>query len=159
MQAKIYPIVECENGRLSILARPRGGDWLEEEVTSWRKQRIDVVVSLLERTEVEDLNLELEEAICTRTGIEFISFPIADRGVPNSHEKTIELANELLTKLFEGKSIGFHCRMGIGRSGLIVACVLVASGVTPEIAWQTIEKARGCSVPDTDEQRLWVGEE
>lgn len=156
MRAKIYPIVECDNGRLSILARPRGGDWLEGEVDSWREQGINIVVSLLEQTEIEELALEQESEICTRAGIEFLSFPIADRSVPLSQGKTTELANQLLTKLFEGKSIGFHCRMEIGRSGLIVASVLVASGINPEVAWQTIEKARGCPVPDTNEQREWV---
>jgi len=44
--------------------------------------RIDTVVNLLEPDEVKELELEDEAAICRECGIELISFPIPDRGVP-----------------------------------------------------------------------------
>ena len=49
-----------------------------------------------------------------------------------------------------------HCRQGIGRSGLLTACLLIASGATPEMAFQRISAVRGCPVPETMEQREWV---
>jgi hypothetical protein len=39
---------------------------------------------------------------------------------------------------------------------LVAACVLASLGHTVESAWQSIQKARRMSVPDTPEQRLWV---
>lgn len=45
---------------------------------------------------------------------------------------------------------------GIGRSGLMAAGVLIQLGITADMAWQRISKARGISVPDTDEQKQWV---
>ena len=55
-----------------------------------------------------------------------------------------------------GHSIGVHCRMGIGRSSLLLAALLVRSGTSPEDAFQLISAARGLPVPDTDEQRQWL---
>jgi hypothetical protein len=53
-------------GQLAISARPRGGDWLDEEIISWRRAGIDVIVSLLEPAEAADLNLG-NEAITKRS--------------------------------------------------------------------------------------------
>jgi protein-tyrosine phosphatase len=46
--------------------------------------------------------------------------------------------------------------MGIGRSALLAACVLVGQGLTTEAAFERISKARGTKVPDTEEQIQWV---
>jgi hypothetical protein len=44
---------------------------------------VDLVISLLEREEVSDLGLQREAELCRASGIEFVSFPIPDRGVPD----------------------------------------------------------------------------
>jgi protein-tyrosine phosphatase len=62
----------------------------------------------------------------------------------------------LANLLKEGRGVVVHCRQGVGRSALIAACVLVLSGVSVNKAFELIENARGCSVPDTEEQRKWV---
>jgi hypothetical protein len=36
------------------MARPRAGDWLDDEISGWRAQRIDIIISLLEQEEVSD---------------------------------------------------------------------------------------------------------
>jgi hypothetical protein len=47
MRTELYWVEGPWSGRLAIMPRPRGGDWLEEEIQSWRRSGIDVVVSLL----------------------------------------------------------------------------------------------------------------
>ena len=49
MQVRIYWIDDFESGRLGIMPRPRGGDWLEDEIRSLKVSGVDAVVSLLER--------------------------------------------------------------------------------------------------------------
>ena len=88
--------------------------------------------------------------------MEFISFPIPDRGVPRSGREAAALARTLAARLGEGKAVAVHCRAGIGRSSLIAACTLVCSGSDPDTAFDSIGKARGLRVPDTDGQRDWV---
>lgn len=58
----------------------------------------------------------------------------------------------------EGKSIGIHCRAGIGRSSLIAACVMIHLGFTSSNALSLISESRQLKVPDTIEQEKWVGE-
>lgn len=80
---KVFWVPGPWRGKLGILPRPRGGDWLGDETKAWREVRIDVVVSLLEPGEQVQLALEGEAAAATASGVEFRPFPIPDRGVPD----------------------------------------------------------------------------
>mgnify|MGYP001559862623 FL=1 len=73
MPAKVFWVPGPWRGRLGLLPRPRGGDWLGDETTAWREAGIDVVVSLLQREEEEQLVLESEAAAASASGIEFRS--------------------------------------------------------------------------------------
>lgn len=142
--------------RLAVLPRPRGGDWLQDEIRSLRASGVDVLVSLLTREEVAELDLMDEPRCCAVSGIEFISFPFLDRGIPASIHDVLALVRRLATLMAAGKGLAIHCRQGVGRSALVAACVLVTLGDRPETAFDRIAKARGRSVPDTPEQRDWV---
>lgn len=156
MGADVYWIEGPWPGRLAIVPRPRGGDWLEDEVRSWGNHGLSEIVSLLTADEVTEFELDQEERWCRAHGIWFRSFAIPDRGVPTSVDGFTHLIQELERELSAGKKIGLHCRQGIGRSALIAAVLLVSAGDDPEAAWESIGKVRGCRVPDTIEQRNWV---
>lgn len=142
-------------GRMAITARPRGNDWLDAEVDAWKAAGLDLIVSLLESSEISELGLGREADLCRSRGIDFISFPIPDRGVPQP-DQAAQMARVLAARLRGGRSIAIHCRAGIGRSSLIAACTLTFCGIAPERAFTLIKAARGVDVPDTDEQRDWV---
>ena len=154
--SRLYWINLRAPGRIAIMARPRAGDWLKSEINDWRDLGIDVVVSLLEQEEISELALQHEAALCRALGIDFISCPIPDRGVPESRPKILRLARSLVASVQDGRSIAIHCRAGIGRSSLMAACLMICSGVGAEEAFELIREARGLSVPDTDAQRDWV---
>ncbi|MEW6545143.1 MAG: protein-tyrosine phosphatase family protein [Nitrospirota bacterium] len=117
---------------------------------------MNTLVSFLEPGEEAELDLVKEAELCRTNGIEFYSFPIADRGVPASRDKTLNLLRELEHRLTAGKTVGIHCRQGIGRSAVIAACLLIATGETADTAFERISHVRGLPVPETAEQREWV---
>jgi protein-tyrosine phosphatase len=143
-------------GRLAIAARPRGGDWLEDEATGWRGAGLDVVISLLEEQEAAELELAHERDIVESRNVHFISFPIPDRGVPASTSDALSLLRVVTDALERGKNVGLHCRQGIGRSGLLAAGALVTSGVPVEKALDVVSAARGRTVPETPAQLQWI---
>ena len=156
MKTDIFWIPGPWRGRLAIAARPRGGDWLNDEAEGWRRAGLDVVVSLLEDDEAAQFDLLDERQAAEYRGISFISFPIPDRGVPVSTREAVSLMARIAAELDAGKTVAVHCRQGIGRSGLIAAGVLVTSGKSPKEAIQTVSSARGVAVPETLEQRRWT---
>jgi protein-tyrosine phosphatase len=141
---------------MAIVPRPRGGDWLRVDVEEMKAEGIDVLVSLLKPEEAAELGLADEAGACERVGIEFVSLPVPDRGLPEDAQKFIAVAEDLRARIEAGRSIGIHCRAGIGRSSLLAAAILVLSGSSPGDAWTKITKARGLPVPDTAEQRRWL---
>ncbi len=112
-------------GRLAISTRPRGGDWLEDEIRGWRSAHVDSVVSLLEKDEEKQLELDEEGQVAEANGIHFISFPIADRGVPMSIPSAVSLLRSVNQALERGENVAVHCRQGIGRAALIAAGTLM----------------------------------
>jgi protein-tyrosine phosphatase len=152
----IYWIDASVGGRLAIMARPRAGDWLDTEIAEWKEAGVEVIVSLLEIAEVNDLGLQEEAPLCRSIGIELISFPIPDRGVPESNRRAAELAGNISAHLCAGRIVAIHCRAGIGRSSVVAACVLIRGGMDADEALSLIAAARGVNVPDTDEQREWL---
>jgi protein-tyrosine phosphatase len=156
MKADLFWIPGPWRGRLAIVSRPRGGDWLGDEVASWRRSGIHVAVSLLEDGESAQLQLAQEAEVARVNGIDFISFPIPDRGVPDSAPLVLPLLKKVVGALERGKNVAVHCRQGVGRSGMIAAGVLVSSGAGAEEAIDAVTKARGVPVPETPAQLEWL---
>lgn len=82
MRVKIYWIEGITSGRLGITARPRGGDWLEDEITSLRQSEADVVVSLLEREEAAELGIEGEAGLLRDARARLHFLPHSRQGRP-----------------------------------------------------------------------------
>lgn len=143
-------------GRLAITGRPRGGEWLGDEARALRQAGVDVLVSLLERNESEQLGLADEAGTAEANGLRFIPFPIPDRDVPASTMDSLALISNLGRALEAGSNVAVHCRQSVGRAGLIAAAVLAASGLDPERAIVIVSQTRGETVPETPEQRAWL---
>ena len=142
--------------RLAIVPRPRGGDWLESEVSQMKRAGVDVLVSMLQPDEATELGLSAEAEVCAAGGIEFRSFPIPDRETPPSTASLAKLVEELRAEVHVGRSVAVHCRASIGRSSLLLAELLTAEGHTPDDAFRRLSMARGLQVPDTPDQVRWV---
>lgn len=156
MSTKLYWADGRWPGRLALAARPRGDDWLEDEIADWRRQGVDTVASLLTAEEEKDFGLSAEERHVRAQGMRFVSFPIPDREVPDSDAKVAAALEKLDADLSSGKNVVVHCRQGIGRTGLMAAGLLIMKGLNPEAAIKRLTAARGTPVPETAAQRRWI---
>jgi protein-tyrosine phosphatase len=158
MNPRLYWIDGPWPGKLAISARPRGGDWLEDEISGWRRAGVDAIVSLLTPPENKDLQLSEESRLAQAHGLRFVSLPIEDRSVPPSWEDALSVIAKASEMLLQGKNVAVHCRQGIGRSGILAAALLIKSGSTPGDALTQISGVRGLAVPETSEQMAWIQE-
>ena|SRR5664279_359475 len=156
MSTKLYWITGPRPGKLAMAARPRGGDWLEDELRDWQNAGVNTVLSLLTSDEEKDLDLTAESPTAKREGLKFLLLPIPDRQVPTSLSQVAPVLDDLDADLASGKNAVIHCRQGVGRSGMIAACLLVMRGTDPGSAVIELERVRGTSIPETVEQRLWI---
>ncbi|BAJ26902.1 MULTISPECIES: tyrosine phosphatase [Kitasatospora] len=155
MRPTLFTIDRPGPGRLSTMARPRGGDWLAEEMAGLAAAGVDELVSALTPAECAELGLTAEAECARAAGLRFTSVPIPDLSVPAPAE-VLPVVDGLARRLAAGGHVVLHCRAGIGRSSLLAASVLIRSGADPDDAWARIGRARGLAVPDTAEQRAWT---
>lgn len=156
MRATIYSIKEAAPSRIAIVARPRGGDWLCDELSALSREGIDVLVSMLTQEEANELGLHRESEECEAAAIKFVNLPIPDRSVPLDRDSFLRSVEDLAEMVRTGRFLGVHCRASIGRSSVLAISVLMQLGWDADKAFHAVESARGCSIPDTPEQRLWV---
>ncbi len=96
--------------------------------------------------------------------IEYLRKPIRDHGLPEKREHMMEILDCLHDELRSGRRVYVHCRAGIGRTGMVVGCLLVERGLTGERAldelatlWQQSERSKlWPSVPETVAQTDYV---
>jgi protein-tyrosine phosphatase len=155
MRPTTYEVATIGAGKLSVMAKPVGGDWANKEFTGLRQLSIDHVVSLLEAIEQAEVGLTEEESLCNKHGMRYTSFPIIDREVPEK-KSALDLAAALHQDLLSGEHIVIHCRAGVGRTGVIASVLLILAGYSSAEALHLVSFARGVLVPDTDEQDRWV---
>ncbi|WP_093443129.1 tyrosine-protein phosphatase [Variovorax sp. 770b2] len=155
-ETTIHWVQDITPHRLGLMARPRGGESLCEEIASWQRASVGMVVSLLESHEIRELELREEASLCAERGIAFRQFPIPDRSTPRSQREVRALIAELTAELASARSVAIHCRAGIGRTGLIAGCVLHALGVPEKDIFRLLSRSRGVAMPDTTEQADWV---
>ena len=156
MRPDAYNVCAPARGELYIMPRPRSGEWLTEELSGLRTLGIELIVSLLEVSEAYELGLAEEEAEFRALGGQFVQFPIEDRSLPANRMAFSELVVRLRDCLREGESVAVHCRAGIGRSGTLVSCVLIALGCSPAVAISQVSQARGLGIPDTPAQTQFI---
>jgi len=147
----MYEIIPCPQGRLAIMPRPRGGDWLKGEMASLKNTGVTDLVSMLTPEEEVELLLQDEEKICAEIGLGFHRHPVPDHSVP-AQPAFDEFVTSLLPRLTAGGFMAIHCRAGIGRSAVAIAALLQRLGVSAPDALALISHARGWDVPETDEQ-------
>lgn len=97
-------------------------------------------------------------------GIEYRRFPIVDHGVPQQREQMAEILRCLQQVLRGSRPAYLHCRAGIGRTGMVIGCLLIERGLKAEAAltelnrlWQQSERAaQWPRVPETAAQVAYV---
>jgi protein tyrosine phosphatase (PTP) superfamily phosphohydrolase (DUF442 family) len=155
MVPQIYRVLAHDGGFLAVMARPRSGEWLRDELRGLSQIGVATIASLLEPREESELELTLERSVAEELGLTFLSFPIVDRGVPLAPREFHTFTSRLADDVRAGRGVAVHCRAGIGRSGIAAAAVLVSLGHEPRDVFAIVSKARGVNVPDTDEQIEW----
>lgn len=137
--------VDARPGRLGMTICPgrrdRGRD-LDEDLAGLRTQGVDVLVTLTTQEElawagVPDLELRARDA-----GLATLALPIRDQEAPGEAAMAT-LSSSIRAHLDAGRCVVVHCMGGLGRSGLVAACVLVDRGLPPTAALAAVREARG----------------
>ena len=97
---------------------------LNSDLQFLKQSGITTIVSLMEYSEYQQLQIPLYPYEAQKQGFKFLTLPIKDRKAPDLVQGTtfIKLIAEVL---MAGERVMMHCKGGLGRSGTIAACVIV----------------------------------
>jgi protein-tyrosine phosphatase len=151
----IYPIALIKHYQIAISTKPQGFAQLETEIHSFRLQRIDMIINLLEDWEIEQFGLIEEENLCQKHDIKFDRLPITDNSIPG-FQRFANKIEQVYAELPNIKNLVVHCNHGLGRSGLFVAGLLLHSGMQLDRALEIIEQKRGFRCPTSPAQMRFI---
>jgi len=118
--------------------------------------RTDLLVCLVEDHELARLGIpDLVEQAVAR-GIEVLRLPIRDGGVLPNPQDVADVVGRILGAVQMGSTVVLHCAGGLGRTGTVAGCALVALEYEPEDALQILHEVRGPRCPENARQELFI---
>jgi protein-tyrosine phosphatase len=143
------------------------GRWERDLVVDMRtlekEHETNVLVSLMEDHEYRGYQIPKLLEQDTIGNIEILRFAIEDMGVPREaeSERFQTFVQDIIWRLEQDQNVVVHCRGGLGRTGTLAACVLVALGRhTADEAIAAVREARKGTVQTREQEdfvRLFEG--
>lgn len=140
---------------MSLHSMPGRDEPIEEVWQQIRAERVELVVCLAGPEEIRSKSPAYAAALAAKTvPCSVQSFAVADFDVPHDREAIWSLASGIADRLKAGAHVLIHCGAGIGRTGTLATCVLLALGDAHARAAQVVAEAG--SHPETPAQRELV---
>jgi protein-tyrosine phosphatase len=128
---------------------------LARDLTDLSAQGVGRMVLLVEDAELERWGDPRIVERAAERGIEILRHPMPDGGVPASLAEMDAILAGLRTGLARS-SVAVACMGGVGRTGMVAACALVADGVRPDAAIARVRSVRHPEAVETEQQRSFV---
>lgn len=133
------------DGVLAGMSHPPYGGTLRGFLRSLEEEGIGAIVSL---TDHGPDAAELEEE-----GFEHLRLPVRDFSAPTAKQIDRFVAFVRRSRRKTGKAVAVHCGSGLGRTGTMLACFLVAEGRSPAQALTEVRSKRPGSVETKEQEK------
>jgi cyclin-dependent kinase inhibitor 3 len=137
------------------------GPWqrdLSADIQRLRELGADVLVSLVTDAELTLLGVPELVSVAAKSGLIVLRHPVQDGGTPTDPASTTDMVESLAAMVRQGRTVVAHCRGGLGRAGLLGACLLLRLGPirTAQEAIGEVRRVRGPKAVENAAQEAFV---
>jgi protein-tyrosine phosphatase len=128
---------------------------LDDDFARLRSLGVNRLILLVQDAELERWSDPSIAARGNAAGVMVFRHPMAD-GQPPASAAELE---GILSEIRDGRRTGnvaVACMGGVGRTGTVAACALVAGGMTPDEAISTVRAVRHPTAVETEQQERFV---
>lgn len=147
-------------GRLGMTLCPGRRDRgrsLDEDLDVLRAGGVSRLLCLATDSELEWAGVSGIEKGCVKRGIQFLKLPVKDQSVPSFEDQNL-MVRWMSSALDAGQNVVLHCMGGLGRTGTVAACLLVARGLRADDAVAAVRRARGPRAIEIADQARFVAD-
>lgn len=135
-----------DGGTLSLSSAPGKQVYsprnLDEDLVKLRGQGVEIIVCLLEWSEMVRIGIPDYPRRAQEHGFIFYHLAIQDHCVLEKSEDADAVVKLVLQHLSEGHHVLIHCCGGVGRAGTITVCCLCRLGFAPDTAIKLVRSLR-----------------
>lgn len=132
MQLHPFDTLTLDNGAKLIFTPCPGTKQasLEESVITLKQAGTSMLLTLMYDHEIANNNIEQLPTICAEHDISWLQLPILDDDAPDKEFEAQWLQHKeaILNAVKNQATIAVHCKGGTGRTGLVIALILLAYG-------------------------------
>ncbi|KAG1659546.1 hypothetical protein FOA52_015350 [Chlamydomonas sp. UWO 241] len=119
---------------------------------------VTTVVNLLSDMELRSCQIRDYAKSVSKQKLAFLHLPIVELDGPSDMGEGARLVEEIVGRMARGEVVAMHCRGGIGRAGMLAACVLLrlrlVGGVASSIA--EVRRLRGKTAIESRRQEAFI---
>jgi hypothetical protein len=137
------PLPEGVPGRLYLSSMPGRYRPFEQDLAEAERLGVRTVLCLNPRDEVRHKSPHYHAALNDGShGWRVVEHPIEDFRAPVRGDGFLGLVAEVVSELKVGANVMLHCAGGIGRTGTVASCILIALGLPAPEALARVRAAR-----------------
>lgn len=146
MQLHPYDTLTLDNGAKLIFTPCPGSKAasLEESVITLKQAGTNMLLTLMHDDELAKNNAEQLPTLCEQHNITWLQLPIIDDAAPAQEfaAQWQKYKSTIINAVKNKATIAVHCKGGSGRTGLVIALILLASGMPSDEIIKQVQTIR-----------------
>jgi GNAT superfamily N-acetyltransferase len=140
---RLLPLPGEIAGRLYLSSMPGRYRPFAQDLAEAERLDVTTVLCLNPRDEIEHKSPHYHQALNDGShGWRVIEHPVEDFRAPVRGDGFTGLVDEVVAELRHGERVMLHCAGGIGRTGTVSSCILVALGLPVDEALAAVRRAK-----------------